>query len=83
MEKEEKELVHGFDTKEILKDIKAKEGSLKAIKVNYDFQVENHEHKRNYLHDKNKRLLGLFLKTDYFKFMVLEAFRNENGRQYH
>lgn len=32
VEKEEKELVHGFDTKEILKDIKAKEDSLKAIK---------------------------------------------------
>lgn len=77
VEKEEKELVHGFDTKEILKDIKAKEDSLKMIKENYDFQVEYHENKRNYLHDKNKRLLGLFLKTDYFKFMVLEAFRNE------
>lgn len=32
VEKEEKELVHGFGTKEILKDIKAKEDSLKAIK---------------------------------------------------
>lgn len=75
--KEENIVENSFDTKEILNNIKAKENNLLAIKKNYDSQWDSYVSKCKYLLDKFERLLILFLKTDGFKNMVLETFKDE------